>query len=472
MEASRIKRCDNCGRKTEKFWRRYRGMSFCGACYNREFKPCACHSCGKVMRAHKNEPKPKCSLCLRLSPCIRCGKIAKRLGAITEYGNVCPSCRHYFQEPKACANCGKLTTRLSKSKPLGFEEPVCDKCYSSYRATCSSCGRHRKLTQADDGKRYCKPCSVKGAHNCKQCSQIMPAGYGSVCQKCYYENLFNKRVVTCLAGLNNQFYSDLFLEFSVWLKNDVGTHKAAITLNRNFPFFYFLNLHFPNKVPSYNELIVHHGEINTRINSFPIRFLCETQRMRITHKEKDAAANRRTVEKMLASKTGIPALDKLIFDYHQHLMKKLANNKTTLRSIRLAMSPAIAFVEEIAASGKMEVEQIALNQYLAKKTGQYSAITGFVSFCKNREFMVEMPNKSNLSKVNNRAEIERLLIQHIKKDDDLIENTKYRVVALAYFHFISLQQSQAIVKQGRAFEGKKNVSVKLRDLIYIIPKYS
>ncbi|MCE1175946.1 MAG: hypothetical protein LWW76_02365 [Burkholderiales bacterium] len=352
---------------------------------------------------------------------------------------------------------------------MGFEKPVCDKCFFSYRATCSSCGRHRKLTQAEDGKHYCKLCSEKGTHNCKQCSQIMPAGYGSVCQNCYYENLFNKRVVTCLAGLNNKFYSDLFLEFSVWLKNDVGTHKAAITLNKSFPFFYFLNLNFPNKVPSYNELIVHHGEINMRINSFPISFLCETQRMRITHKEKDAAANRRTIEKMLASKTGIPALDKLIFDYYQHLMKKLANNKTTLRSIRLAMSPAIAFVEKVAASGKMEVEQIALNQYLAKKPGQYSALIGFVLFCNGRGLKVEMPNKATLSQVNNRAEFERLLIQHIKKGDDLLTNIKFRIVALAYFHGVSPHLSKSIVKQGTVFKSSDGISIDINGVIYLIP---
>ena len=465
------KYCGNCGKITDKFWRRYKGTAFCAACYNREFKPQSCTKCGNTVRAHKNEPKPLCSDCNRSAPCVRCGKISERLGAITEYGNVCPSCRHYFKEPKACANCGKVTTRLSKSKNLGFDQPVCDQCFYSYRATCQSCGRHRILMKTNDDKHYCKPCLNQGEHNCKQCLQPMPAGFGAICLNCYYTNLFNKRVNTCLAGLSNSFYVELFLKFSAWLQNDVGMHKAAISINKHFPFFYFLNLNYPNAVPSYSELICHHGNVDTRTNSLPVRFCCESGRMSINQQEKSDAANHRVIAKLLATKTNISSFDSLLANYHRHLMSKLACGKTTIRSVRLALSPVISFMSSLVSMKNENINQDALNQYLKSSPGQCSAITGFVLFCKKHGLTIDMPNKTTLSQVNNRAEVERLLIQHIKKGDDLLTNIKFRIVALAYFHFMPPTMAKKIARDCNLSMTAKNCwYISYENVLYPIPQ--
>ena len=80
------------------------------------------------------------------------------------------------------------------------------------------------------------------------------------------------------------------------------------------------------------------------------------------------------------------------------LQQRFDSGKTSLKSVRLALQPAIDLISSQAITDYPTQDQ--LNQYLVKKSGQTAAITGFINHLK--------------SEYHRELEIDRKLIQQIK----------------------------------------------------------
>ncbi len=87
-----------------------------------------------------------------------------------------------------------------------------------------------------------------------------------------------------------------------------------------------------------------------------------------------------------------------IASYYQKLQRRCDEGKTSLKSVRLALQPAIDLISANNITDYPTQDQ--LNQYLVKKSGQTAAITGFINHLKS-EYHWEL-------------EIDRKLIQQIK----------------------------------------------------------
>ena len=69
----------------------------------------------------------------------------------------------------------------------------------------------------------------------------------------------------------------------------------------------------------------------------------------------------------------------MLEEYGNRLRLRVRRGKITLRSMRLALTPAAKLVEVAAASRRLPPDQGTLDAFLRDAPGQASALSGFVS---------------------------------------------------------------------------------------------
>lgn len=117
-----------------------------------------------------------------------------------------------------------------------------------------------------------------------------------------------------------------------------------------------------------------------------------------------------------------------IANYYTQLQHKYEAGKTSLKSVRLALQPAIDFISSESVS--LLPTQVQLNSYLVAKTGQIAAITGFINHL-NREYHCEL-------------EIDRSLIQKMK-EKQLKQQAKQRLAILYKQEKLSIKEQNELL---------------------------
>ena len=414
--------CYECGRLTPKYHRIHKGNGYCGSCYARLFKPRPCPRCNKIARLHVGEPETLCPRCERDVPCVRCGKLSYSVGRITPYGPVCNPCSAYFREERYCARCGKLSRLLSRISRLGAEEQICPACQRMDHGTCFQCHRSRQLFDDGNGHRVCKKCLEGGIVRCCRCNKPMPAGRGLRCENCYWTALTEKRTAMASEVFSRCEHAETFRAFAEWLCREVGAQKAAVTLLRYLPFFVEV-ASLGTKTPPYQELLQHFSTMGLRRSLLPMRFLEATSRVVVNEQQKLDASDQRRIKSTLSNASSTSHLRKLLDQYHEALRLKLAAGRTSLRAIRLSLTPAAALVSIAAESGHVIPEQDDLSLYLSSTPGQRAAVTGFVNFLRvEHHAQLQIPTKTG---EGNTFCVRRKLEQTISKllQSDLREPT-------------------------------------------------
>ena len=128
--------CDECGRDLVKAVRIHLEKEYCAACYKRTFVKAQCVTCQQSMRAHRHaSEEPVCDSCIRgKRTCMRCDKPVPQAAKLVGKRAVCNTCAPYFRERRHCANCGKLSFRVSASLSSGIEGQICDSCRTATKA--------------------------------------------------------------------------------------------------------------------------------------------------------------------------------------------------------------------------------------------------------------------------------------------------------------------------------------------------
>jgi hypothetical protein len=122
--------------------------------------------------------------------------------------------------------------------------------------------------------------------------------------------------------------------------------------------------------------------------------------------------------------------------YHDSLKADLAGGGITLRSVRLALTPAVGMlalaVEKWVAAG-----QPLLKVCLNKLPGQRAAVSGFVGYLRNTlgipVVLPKVDKKKTEQRRKKRLEAEMLALMRVA-DDSEKSRRKWLSVALAYFH--------------------------------------
>ena len=70
--------------------------------------------------------------------------------------------------------------------------------------------------------------------------------------------------------------------------------------------------------------------------------------------------------------------------YYEHLMQRVRTGATSLRSVRLAVSPAASLLVFADVMGRMPPDQKALDGFLRQTPGQRAALSGFVKYLREK----------------------------------------------------------------------------------------
>ncbi|WP_233115767.1 hypothetical protein [Aggregatibacter actinomycetemcomitans] len=381
--------CSICGKVqvTRKFQEEY----YCANCYAQWFKKKVCKGCGQLKRIHRSGEL--CLECERTTDCVRCGKVAGtfEVGMISPYGAVCSACVRYFREEKECSECGKMTRDRYRSPVTN--ESVCLPCYRKYTfGTCKNCRRYRKIHNEE--KRLCKKCDEKLLSTCPKCKGKMPSGYGKVCPDCAIRTLLFNMIRLNVHIFRNKAVKTAYKKFIFWYMRKCGI-SVALHKGSDFMRFFIDCDEIWQQIPDYAELVTHFKPNGLRANLTVLRWLLDTNQVAVDKTLKDDLAELERIQALFNKlKESIPC----IASYYQKLQRRCDEGKTSLKSVRLALQPAIDLISTNEITDYPTQDQ--LNQYLVEKSGQTAAITGFINHLK--------------SEYHRELEIDRKLIQQIK----------------------------------------------------------
>ncbi len=263
----------------------------------------------------------------------------------------------------------------------------------------------------------------------------MPAGRGKQCEACYWHGLLEKRMLMDCATFLAPVMAEHFRVFGEWLGKEVEYHKAAITLHRYLAFFLDIEKQW-KIIPGYKVLLKHFGTLRLRSVLLPMRWMQEVGLVVPDNVAKEEDSDQRRIVATL-DKLGKGRPERAILDGYCDVLKAdLKDEKTTLRSIRLAMTPAATLLLKGREIGVIPPDQKVLDTYLQKTPGQRAAVSGFVCYLRDK-YSVEiyLPKASAGAEKNRRRELEAELIKLLQEGD---QSKEYRrrlfATAISFFH--------------------------------------
>jgi len=282
----------------------------------------------------------------------------------------------------------------------------------------------------------CKTCYEQGEVPCPECEQPMPAGRGKQCEACYWRGLLEKRIKMDCAALSAPAMVEHFRTFGEWLGEEVGNHKAAISLKRYLPLFLEIEKHW-KAIPEFAALLKHFGTLRLRRALLPMKWMQEANLVVPDSLSKQEDSDQRRIVATL-DKVGKSTKERSFLDgYLKTLMVDLGNGSTTLRSIRLSMTPAAALLLKGREMRRMPPNQNVLNSYLERTPGQRAAVSGFVCYLRDKHGAdIALPKASSEKALLHRKkkrEAEMLALMQDGGEGDMFRK-RWLSVALAYFH--------------------------------------
>lgn len=427
--------CDGCGRAIDKAVRVHLGRDYCRACYQTTFVRDDCPGCGAPMRRHKNAGPTECSACERSKrTCIRCGRLAAKVGMVVGRAVACASCAPYFREARPCTNCGKPSTKLSRPLFAGLGDAMCESCRRRLNhATCAGCGRYRLIAdRVEGGQAYCKDC-VPGfiiTHECPSCGVRLPGGGLARCRPCATRAAGIRRSNLLAAGLEQFWLRELWLEYT---RHVLATRASSTRLHDKLEhalgYFHRLGLEFDSA-----------GEINAvslaeRIDSrfarqhlSASRFVKQKLLRGAGDVEAQASIEQRRLDAILtaAAKT---LFEELLRDYAAYLQQAAVATRTA----RLYLRSAQALCSGAQSVGGKQIRQAELQQFLTNSPGHGASLARFVSFCRiQRGWDLRMPPKSTWASTSARRATLRLnRLKEAVEDAPVVQTSSLSTKAVA-----------------------------------------
>lgn len=461
--------CDECGRNFDKAHRVRKGHRYCATCYSRVFKRRMCPRCGNMARLPKDDPSAVCRKCETDEPCARCGKTVYKIGKVTPYGPVCNACAPHFRQPEPCEACGRISTKLSKSKRLGGELRLCQKCARADHGTCEACRRHRQLFETEDGKKLCKACLEKDDVPCQSCGSSMPAGRGQICEACYWTETCRKRIQLDQAAFSVAKMSNAFGEFGEWLIQEVGPHKAALTIHRYLQFFLEMEKKW-RRVPTYSDLLGRFSAEGLRRVRLPMRWLRDAKFIEPDPLLREMDSEQRRIKALLAELPVSTAAVRSLIKYKNCLMARVGSGDISLKTVRLSLRPAVSLLQTADSKGCKLPDQTELDQYLLEAPGQKAAITGFVNFL-NKDHGIELVPNVDLKRVAERRKkaLEKEIMILAKGGcEDPKSLHRWMRVAMELFH--SKKVNRKVLQKAQIRKENGQLQVILGKTTYWLPE--
>jgi len=465
-------RCDECGKGPRRIWRVRLGHRYCGTCYARVFKHGTCPRCEARARLPRNVPGALCIRCERDGPCHRCGRDIDRIGRHTPYGPVCNKCVRYYDPPRSCERCEKTSAQIGSYRREGRSTLLCISCAYPERHTCAACRRHRDVRLVDDGRLLCLRCEKIGLIDCPDCGDSMPAGRINRCWNCDWRARLEKRVRINRRAFAVPAMSAHFEAFGRWLGEEVGVNRAALKINGYLPFFMEIEKRWGH-VPDYGALVGHFGTAGLRRVLLPVRWLTTASLVVVDEKAKQDDSLSRQIGATLSRFPDDSRERALLAGYHRILERRRAKGRTSLRSIKGAMTPAAALVAKAASHGAIVPDQATLDAYLVDAPGQRAAVSGFVCYLRDHHNVeIAMPARDHRRDERVRRdrldeEIARLADQGASGAD---VEPRWLVLALRRFHDLTKTRAAEIARTATMTRLADGYNLTLNNDVYYLPK--
>mgnify|MGYP003384519698 CR=1 FL=1 len=465
-------RCDGCANYLIKVHRRYKAKCYCDRCYGRLFKHAVCPGCGKTAKLFTLDVDAVCQACEANHPCIRCGKEHFSLGKLTAAGPVCNSCSPYFRQAEPCQACGAMSQKLSRISRLGGDLRLCPRCASQDYATCQACHHYRLLQVADDGRLLCTACRVRGNIICPHCGGEMPAGRGQQCEPCYWTGALQKRLSSSLTAFKHENMRVVFDQFGKWLLQEIGPRQSALKIRRFWPFFVAIDVKW-KKLPSYAALVEHFGAERLRRVRLPMRWMSSQMQVNVNAEQREADSEKRRINAMFANFDKPTLTYKALATYRDHLMLRQQKGTTTLRSVRLALSPAAALLRLVKASGVLLPTQTILKTYLRHAPGQRAALTGFINWINKKHSLglVLKKGAKKIAKKRKRTVENQLLEMLLVPEESEVFQRRWLSLGLVYFHRLPKRAGNSLGDENIVLREDGHFGVLWREQRYLVPHW-
>ena len=278
---------------------------------------------------------------------------------------------------------------------------------------------------------------------------MIAAGCGDLCDDCYWRGNLGKKYNQNINLFESSFLKKQYGNYTHWLANQVGAKKAALYLNKHTHFFIRSEILWVDSLPDVDQLLRLLRTSGLRKFELVMQWLDEIHDIRVI------SANKKDSSESDQSRTLIESLPQpsLAFDivsaYKQKLDEKMRQGKTSTRSVRLAIKPAVALMLSIDQKEQLLPDLKLIKAYLAEYSGQAAALTGFINFL-NDQYDTDIDyisiKKSSFIKEVSKKKLEQELLQMMSLDQE-IDVVAWVKKGLQFFHNIGYQNTLKIQKE-------------------------
>jgi hypothetical protein len=271
----------------------------------------------------------------------------------------------------------------------------------------------------------------------------MAGGRVTRCEACYWVDTATKRIEIDTHIFDSSGMAALFENFGAWLISECGAKSAALSVHRYLSFFVEVEKYW-GYFPRYDALVEHFKAEGLRRVRRPMRWLSDTQGLRVDFVIRENTSEENRIVNILSLFKVNVIAGRAIEGYERRLRTRLEANKTSVRSIRLALTPAIHLLKNADAEGKMLPGQTVLDCYLLAHPGQQAAITGFINYLNLTFSLGLVPNvNEQLVRKLRKKKLEKKLSRFIAVESLKLDNLdKWILLGLEYFHDVRIPKKR------------------------------
>ena len=302
---------------------------------------------------------------------------------------------------------------------------------------------------------------------------MIAAGCADLCDDCYWhKNLWNKFDQNQKAFESSDLKKQ-YEDYTDWLEKKVGSHKAALYINKHTHFFLKTEIDWNQSVPTSKQLLARLRSSGLRKFELVMQWLKEVHDIQIDIDNKKNCSERDQMEKIVQGILQPSLAYDVVLEYKNKLEEKIKRGDTSIRSARLAVKPAVALMVSMGEESAQLPNLEHVKAYLADYSGQAAALTGFINFL-NENYSTSIDylklKKSDFLKTKRKQKLEREIISltqaDLSKSEDLISWVRN---GLRYFHQLSYIDSKK-VKKEMVIEIDGGLAVVLNERSYWLPR--
>ena len=167
-----------------------------------------------------------------------------------------------------------------------------------------------------------------------------------------------------------------FMLFCEWLPGVSTTKNAAIKLKTHVNLFAQIEAQW-GEIPSYETLLDHFGAEGLRRYRHPMQWFSESALVTVDKKIANAHSEKTQIDALLRKIPDQTIAHEIAVRYTETLFDQHQQDKLTIRSVRLALTPAIKL---LLHEPNNPPKQAGLHHLLKNSPGQLAAITRFIHY--------------------------------------------------------------------------------------------